>query len=70
MGLKFAALPDHDILIDYERYVTHLMLSASVAHAPTAFVTLTRRAWLVLVNKLTRGEIPPALRIEDLLGGI
>jgi hypothetical protein len=46
------------------------MLSASVAHAPTALVTLTRRAWLVLVSRLTSGEIPPALRMEDLFGGI
>lgn len=41
-----------------------------MAHAPTALVTLTNSDWLVLVNRLTRGEIPPALRIEALLGGI
>ena len=51
-------------------WFSNLMLSASVAHAPTALVTLTRRSWLVLVSRFTRGEIPPAFRMDDLLGGI
>ena len=51
-------------------HYSYHMLSGSVAHAPTAFVTLTNKAWLVLVSKLTRGEIPPALRMDALLEGI
>ena len=48
---------------------THPILSASVAQAPTALVTLTSSAWLVPVSRLTRGEIPPALRIRLLFDG-
>ena len=38
----------------------------SKAHAPTAVVTFTRRAWLVPVNKLTSGVIPPLHLIASL----
>ena len=46
------------------------MLSGSVAQAPTALVTLTKRAWFVLVSRFTSEGIPPALRIVVLLAGI
>lgn len=39
------------------------MFSGSVAQAPTALVTFTRRAWLVPVSRLTKGLIPPLLRM-------
>lgn len=39
------------------------MFSGSVAQAPTALVTLTRRAWLVPVSRLTKGLIPLLLRM-------
>jgi len=55
----------HSTAQDVEK--THAMLSVSDAHAPTALVTLTRRAWLVLVSRFTRDGIPPALRIAVLL---
>lgn len=42
---------------------TYAMFSGSVAQAPTALVTLTRRAWLVPVSRLTKGLIPPLLRM-------
>lgn len=42
---------------------TYAMFSGSVAQAPTALVTLTRRAWLVPVSKLTKGWIPLLLRM-------
>ena len=49
---------------------THAMLSGSVAQAPTALVTLTRRAWFVLVSRFTSEGIPPALRMVVLFAGI
>ncbi len=45
------------------RSKTYAMFSGSVAQAPTALVTLTRRAWLVPVSKLTKGWIPLLLRM-------
>ena len=50
--------------------VTYDMLSGSVAQAPTALVTLTRRAWFVLVSRFTSEGMPPAFRIVVLLAGI
>ena len=49
---------------------TYDMLSGSVAQAPTALVTLTRRAWFVLVSRFTSEGMPPAFRIVVLLAGI
>lgn len=46
------------------------MLSGSVAQAPTALVTFTKRAWLVLVSRFTSEGMPPALRMVVLLAGI
>lgn len=46
------------------------MLSGSVAQAPTALVTLTKRAWFVLVSRFTSEGMPPALRMVVLLAGI
>ena len=48
---------------------TDPILSASVAQALTDFVTLTSRAWLVPVSRLTSGGMPPALRIDARLDG-
>ena len=49
---------------------THAMLSGSVAQAPTALVTFTKRAWFVLVSRFTSEGMPPALRMVVLLAGI
>ena len=46
------------------------MFSCSIAHSPTALVTLTKSCWLVPVNKETIGEIPPAFLIDVRLAGI
>ena len=46
------------------------MLSGSVAQAPTALVTFTKRAWFVLVSRFTSEGMPPALRMVVLLAGI
>ena len=52
------------------RISTYAMLSGSVAQAPTALVTLTRRAWFVLVSRFTSEGMPPALRMVVLLAVI
>ena len=49
---------------------THAMLSGSVAQAPTALVTFTKRAWFVLVSRFTSEGMPPALRMVVRLAGI
>jgi hypothetical protein len=59
---------NHPCLIT-ENENTYAILSCSSAHCPTAVVTLTNKAWLVPVSKLTSGEIPPAFLIAALFGG-
>lgn len=51
-------------------FATYVMFSGWVAQAPTALVTLTRRAWLVPISRLTSGWIPPHLRIVARFSGI
>ena len=48
---------------------TYVMFSGSVAHSPTALVTLTRSAWFVPVSRLTRDGIPPDFLMTIRLAG-
>ena len=45
---------------------TYIILSGSTAQAPTAFVTLTSRAWFIPTRRFTRGWMPPHLRTMTL----
>lgn len=48
---------------------TNVMLSGSVAQAPTALVTLTKSAWFVPVKSWTNDGIPPDFRITIRFSG-
>lgn len=41
---------------------TYIIFSGSTAQAPTAFVTLTRRAWFIPTRRFTSGWMPPHFR--------
>ena len=67
---EFHEITRANTILELYHVTTYVMLSGSVAHAPTALVTLTSSAWLVLVSRLTMDGMPPAFLMIARLAGI